>query len=487
MPSLTPPFSITLPDAAGASELQCRHAARTLPGKRLVCAGSWQGRNVYAKLYYDARKAKRDWRRERRGIGHLLAAGIPTPPLLYSGYSPQRNCHVLVLAAIAPSQTLNQAWKDTTARKGREVLLKTMARVFAQHHNAGIVQQDPHLNNFLVAGDTVYTLDGSDISKHNNPLPARHSLRNLAAFFSIIYTRPDGMARIFFNEYAAARNIPLRDSDYRIFTNRVLKTRDRNIKKYLKNKIFRECTAFSRKRSFNRLVMLSRHYHSPELEQLVSSPGDFLKSQSAKSMKQGNTATVASLHIDGRDIVIKHYRVKGILHGLRKACLRSRAENSWINAHRLQRYGISTAPPVALIMNTIGPFRLDSYVITEHVPGPNAATFFNSPTVSKADKATVAGNVSGLLRRLAENRLHHGDLKATNIIISGLEPVLLDLDSMQQYRSDTKKFRKAFKKDLERFKRNWISGSEIDALLHELTDKVAMEFLQSRASATQSG
>jgi tRNA A-37 threonylcarbamoyl transferase component Bud32 len=285
------------------------------------------------------------------------------------------------------------------------------------------------------------------------------------------------MERIFFDEYAAASDITLRDDDYRTFTNLTLKTRDRNIRKYLKNKIFRECTAFSRKRSFNQLVMLSRHYDSPGIQQLISAPGDFLHSKSAKTLKLGNTATLASVHIDGRDIVIKHYRVKGTLHGLRKACLRSRAESSWINAHRLQRYGIYTAPPVALIMNTIGPFRLDSYFITEHVPGPNAADFFNSPAVSVTDKMILADKLFILLKRLAANRLHHGDLKATNFIISGIEPALLDLDSMQQYRSHTSRFRRAFKKDLQRFKRNWDSGSEIGALLHELTDKVAREFL----------
>jgi len=472
---LIPPFSLALPGTDG--ELHCRRAVRTLPGRRLVCAGSWQGRNVYAKLFFNTRKAKRDWQRELRGIGHLQAAGIPTPPLLYSGYSPQCDCHVMVLAEIAPAETLNQVWEKTSGGQDRETLLKTMARVFAEHHNAGIVQSDPHLNNFLVAKDGVYTLDGADISRHNAPLKPGPALRNLAAFFSIIYRRPNDLARIFFDAYAAARTPPLQVDHYHRFTSLTLKTRDRNIRKYLKNKIFRECTAFSRRRSFRRLVMLSRRYDSPGIQQLISTPAALLNTASAKSMKQGNTATLASVRIDGKDIVIKHYRVKGILHGLRKACLRSRAETSWINAHRLQRYGIRTAQPVALIMNTVGPFRLDSFFITEHVPGPNAAVFFNSTTISLADKTAAAHHLSELLRRLAENRLHHGDLKATNIIISGLEPVLLDLDSMQQYGSDTKKFRHVFKKDLERFKRNWNSGSDIDALLRELTDKVAMEFL----------
>ena len=457
MHRLTPPFSITLPGTADDNRLECRRAVRSLPGRRLVCAGSWQGRDVYAKLYFNSRKAR--------------------PPLLFSGDSPQGDCHVLVLAAIAPAQTLTEAWQDTTDRQEREGLLKVMARVFAQHHNAGITQDDPHLNNFLVTSDSVYTLDGADIGRRNHPLRARQALRNLAAFYSIIRIRPDAMAEIFFKEYAAARNITLSLEDYHRFTRLVRQTGERNIRKYLRNKIFRECTAFSRQRSFTRLSMLGRPYDSPGMQQLISTPGDFLKAAAAKTLKRGNTATVASLPVDGRTIVIKHYRVKGILHGLRKTCVRSRAENSWINAHRLQRYGIRTAPPVALIMNTIGPFRLDAYIITGHIPGPNAADFFNSPTVSMADKTTVAGRLAGLLRQLAVNRLHHGDLKATNIIISGMEPVLLDLDSMQQYRSDTKKFRQAFNKDLERFRRNWSNGTETDALLHELTEKVATEFL----------
>jgi len=115
MHNLTPPFSIALPDTNGAGELHCRQAVRTLTGRRLVCAGSWQGRNVYAKLFFNTRKAKRDWQRELRGINYLQAAGIPTPPLLYAGFLPDSQCYLLVLGAIAPAATLNQLWAKTTS------------------------------------------------------------------------------------------------------------------------------------------------------------------------------------------------------------------------------------------------------------------------------------------------------------------------------------------------------------------------------------
>lgn len=478
MHSLTPPFSITLPDAAGDNDLECRQAVRTLPGRRLVCAGHWQGRNVYAKLFYNSRKARRDWQRERHGISHLLAASIPTPPLLYSGFLPDRECYILVLGAVEPAMTLKEAWAAAATPELRDALLAAMARTLAEHHNAGILHHDPHLNNFLVSGETIHTLDGADVEQHGKPLRGRTALANLAAFFSVLHLGPGEASRRFFGTYSAHRESVTGRDDYLVFLKSLANTTRKNIRKYLHEKIFRECTEFARRRTFNRLTILNRRYDSPVLQELLANPESFAQLPQVATIKQGNTSIVSLARIGQQNIVIKYYRIKGLLHGLKRSMQRTRAEKSWINAHRLIISGIKTAAPIAIIVNKTGPFRHDAWFLTEHVDGMYLDDFLTSQPTTHADKRHMAEQLAGMLRKLAANRITHGDLKSSNILVVDKEPVLMDLDSMKQHRSGIL-FRRQFRKDLERLMRNWTTGSEFSGLLEASVADLAKKYTKA--------
>ena len=65
-----------------------------------------------------------------------------------------------------------------------------------------------------------------------------------------------------------------------------------------------------------------------------------------------------------------------------------------------------------------------------------------------------------LFARLAEARLSHGDLKASNFLCSGDELCVLDLDAMRRHDSEAA-WRKAWQKDRARFLRNWPEGGAI--------------------------
>lgn len=69
-----------------------------------------------------------------------------------------------------------------------------------------------------------------------------------------------------------------------------------------------------------------------------------------------------------------------------------------------------------------------------------------------------------LFAQLAESRIAHGDLKATNFIWNGRELCVLDLDAMRQHGSAAA-WRRAWHRDRARFLANWPRGS---ALRHEI-------------------
>lgn len=75
----------------------------------------------------------------------------------------------------------------------------------------------------------------------------------------------------------------------------------------------------------------------------------------------------------------------------------------------------------------------------------------------------MAARLVRLLHRLQEQRISHGDLKASNFLIQGDDVLLIDLDAMRQHHSAAA-FRKAWRRDLQRFRRNWDEVPE----LHEL-------------------
>ena len=475
MKSPSAPCTLSLPGFPGDANLKCIRAVRTLPGRRLVCSGSWHARNVYIKFFFDTHTAKRDWEREKRGIQYLEMAGIPTPTLLYSGFLPERNSYVLVLAAVEPVRTLKQAWDEAANPAQRHSLLRSMAHTFASQHNTGIIHHDPHLNNFLVSNDVIYTLDGAEIVNQGRPVTRGKGLANIAVFFAILHLGPGEFSRSFFDAYTRRRKTGVKSSDYTHFVRQLRKAEQKSIKKYLHEKIFRDCTEFSRKRTFRKLTVLNRSHDSPQMRVALDSLDMPERGASGKLLKKGNTSTVVMTRINGMDYVVKHYKIKDRLHGLRKAFGRTRAEKSWRNAHRLMITGVRTATPVAISVNTTGPLKHDAYFISKFVNGELLNDYL--ATYRDPDEITgIAGKLADLLRTLAAYRITHGDMKASNIVVTDNSLVLMDLDSMKQHRSGIL-FRMQFRKDLERFMRNWPAGSDFSVLIEKHIKTIIDEFV----------
>ena len=103
--------------------------------------------------------------------------------------------------------------------------------------------------------------------------------------------------------------------------------------------------------------------------------------------------------------------------------------------------------------NKHGLFRREAYLVTEFVKGKDLRAWL---LASKAKKVPswLGKEVFRLFDILFHGQVTHGDMKATNFIISGKTLHVIDLDSLQWHESDGS-LNRAFTRDIERFMENW--------------------------------
>ncbi|MCK5096927.1 MAG: hypothetical protein KAR45_02430 [Desulfobacteraceae bacterium] len=221
------------------------------------------------------------------------------------------------------------------------------------------------------------------------------------------------------------------------------------------------------KKTFKSLTLYNRSKYTTEMEKLLKNPEIAFNVPTELLLKNGNSATIVKFKIDQAEVVIKRYNMKTVFHALRRAFKRTRAEHSWRHARLLQEKGINTPFPVAMKEKRFGLFRNKAYFIYEYVKGPNAFDYFHNSEVNYDDKSIIAEKIIKMFDTLKSSMISHGDMKATNILIHSNEPYLIDLDSMKTHKNDHR-FRRARKKDMNRFMKNWDDLPEISNLFRQL-------------------
>lgn len=463
--SLEIPFRVFLESDNQNIELTCSRILRNLPGKRLVCAGEYNGQDVVVKFFLDSRRAEKHCAREERGIRALKEAGIKTSSLLFKGLLKPGCEPVLVFRMIDGVIDFTEAWKQVTSDNRHSELLRQIVSIIADQHEAGLIHDDLHMGNFLLAGNDIYTIDGDAINvRHKGrALSEVKSLANLGLFFAQIYPRFDRLVPDAFDMYLEKRTWPKN----RVLRNRLTKEirhqYKKNKKKYLK-RIYRECSAFSCQKSWDRFLVYDRSYNTEKMVRFLADPDGLIDMN--RLLKKGNTATVAMVEVDGQRLVVKRYNIKNVWHALRRCLRPSRAWNSWRNAHRLAILGIPTPKPIALLEKRWGFFRSKAYFITEYVDGIDVYHLLRSDKGQDVYQGDLVEQFGKLFQQLSTASISHGDFKATNFIVTDNRLFITDLDAMREHQFRCR-FRKAFGKDLKRFMQNWADLSELSKIFRE--------------------
>ncbi len=459
-------LALHLPDRSGAAaEVNCEPALRVISGKRSSHLARWNGRAVFVKLFFDKRRARIHWQREKSGIEALAERSLLTPALLYAGWLSAQRAYVLITDRLVTAQTLAESWAQAPDTGRRLELLGMAAATLAQQHDAGVVQNDLHLGNFLIEDRRVYSIDTSTIRVRQGALSRDASLANLGLLLAQVEPGVERHAKDVLMAYALSRHWQLSDVDLQSLQAYIDAARVKRKQQFMK-KIFRECSAFARRTDRDTVFVYDKQYESGAFQDLYRNPDSVFAEAEGRYLKRGNTSTIVRTTVDGVQVAVKRYNIKGTWHGMKRALRRTRASVSWQNAHLLRFYGVCTARPIAFVEKRFGMARRVSYFISEYIAGPSCRDFFSGQHASDAEARRLAAEITNVLSTLARYKVRHGDMKATNILIRDRHPCLVDLDAMCEYKSATA-FRHAHRRDVRRFLANWPADSTIRALFAE--------------------
>ncbi len=185
--------------------------------------------------------------------------------------------------------------------------------------------------------------------------------------------------------------------------------------------------------------------------------------------KNDSTTTVVRVKSDHLDLVVKRYNTRNRWHVVKRAARRTRAMRSWDMAYELSRIGIDTPRPVAMIEERLGPVRKRSYYINEFEPGEPCLGYLQA---HPAMLESVKDRLVQLFETLYRNRISHGDMKATNILVRDDGLLLLDLDAARRHVSRLA-FNHAFQRDRSRFLRNWEEYPELSQHLEASLKRIS--------------
>lgn len=429
-----------------------RTLLRLLPGKRAVLAAELDGRPVLLKLFLPA--GQRQLERELEGHRKLVAAGIATPALLEQ--RPLDGAAALVYEFLQAAEPLAEVGGVPT-----EPALRALLDQLAMGYRAGLYQRDLHWGNFLVMQGRLYAIDVGDIAgAAGKPLPQQLIVANLGL---LVAQSPRSHQRQLLE--AIERHPVMKMLDARAPDDLAAAAEScwQERKRRALEKCFRDTSAVFYRQEFHRAYAARRDRLGPELRAFFDDPDAVL--ERGQRLKSGNSATVAKVQLDGRWVVIKRYNLKNAVHRLRRCMRPTRAWVSWRNAHLLELIGIATPTPVAFLERRWGRLRGTAYYVCDWVEATELAKVLAD---AEPDAAQLA-QIGTLFRRLRLGQLHHGDLKAKNLLMGAGELYLIDLDALAEVPSAAR-FRQLHRRDRQRFLRNW---DERPALRQRLAQEIA--------------
>lgn len=440
-------------------ELLVQQALRLLPGKRLVAYGVWGDQNVVVKLFYQPSKSKLHFSREYWGYTQAKQAQLNVAELLYSGSAEvMPKVFMMVYQQLYPVKLFGQFLQEAREEEVWE-RLQQLHEVLVQLYSHGLQQVDGHWDNFALVHDTVYALDYMSI----RPCPGKRAeWRNLAALYAQLPLYYQQYLNDLLRYYCHYRG-GVRDSILQVFVQTQMELSRWDKVQYVLNKCTRSTSRWSQYYKLPYWHICDEARVGPELQAFLKDPEVQFNESQQRIIKNGNTATLFYAVFDDQAVIVKRYNVKNAGHLLTHCWRSSRALKSWRNSCVLEEFAIPTAQPLAMVEKRVMGLTAQSYMVMSYIPGVTLDHYLNEYYDERVIEATI-----DLLECLAIMRISHGDLKAQNFIVHNHNVYLVDVDAMQLFRHNDKKWRKIFNKDLERFRKNWLSQPRLLATFDKL-------------------
>lgn len=411
--------------------LLCTDLLRIIPGKRQVYTGVWNNRGVIAKVFSDKYSAKRHLRREWRGLNNLAGRKINTPEPLFYGQT-EKGEWVIVMEKIADSSTALEMFENLPDPSEKLDLLILVGRELAQQHIRGVLQKDLHLGNYLLKDDKVFALDAGQMRFLHGELGRKKSIAQLAMLAAWLHDSGNQAVGRLCEEYFKVRDWNFGKPDEISVKKELNSHLKRAINRGLK-KSLRTSKKYLRITDTQNIAVFDRDFCNEDDARDFIGQVDMLM-DAGEILKNGRTCYVSRLSRNSRDVVVKRYNHKGLIHSLRHTIKGTRARACWIHGHRLGMLNIATPKPLAYIERREGLLIWNSYLVTEYVEGSKLYDFLRDESVTEKQRLGVIQQIKETLAKMGKFRITHGDLKHTNILITKDGPVLTDLDAMRVHK-----------------------------------------------------
>ena len=190
----------------------------------------------------------------------------------------------------------------------------------------------------------------------------------------------------------------------------------------------------------------------PELAGITTAPDTAFIGNNTL-VKSDRTTSLSVVEISTGKILVKRYNTKNLWHSVRRNFQRSRAVNCMKMAAQFAECGILVPRTLAVVEEHFGPFAGRSWYVSDFVEGETLLDWVSRKQGSEL-APTLIDQVVTLFKIMLQYGLSHGDMKATNMIVSGERVYVIDLDAARQHRSHSSHAR-AMARDKSRFLRNW--------------------------------
>lgn len=403
---------------------------RDLPGRRTVHRATTQdGEPLLIKHFLHPDKAAKDAREEWQAIEALQGRDVPTPNPRSLSKTPD-NAWVVATDYLEGAETLSQR-KDQFA---------AFLRVIHQGLDSGAMQQDLHLENFLVHQGAVYCVDAASFRFYPESVPDAARQENLALLKA-------NVPLTWHEELDLLANVPER------LYRQALRKR---IHKFAK-KCERTCTAFVKEDQPNLTLWRTRDCPDWLQDWLTLSRDEFAKRGTV--LKQGASCLVVQ---HKEHWVFKRRTYTSVLPSPWQR--RSRARRSWIAGNVLQLLGLATPKPWACWeVRQQGRLISDGFLMSNDT-GTALQEWVRDPNIRPNIRQKVATEFRTLFKQFAFIEASHGDTKASNFRIGPEGDIrIIDLDSFTLHVSSRRAKRMA-ERDRARFERNRVKypqGEEI--------------------------
>lgn len=410
------PFSLDIP---GIGTVVCRNIFQMYPRKkRITYLGQAQdGRYIVIKLYYAGWSARRIWSRSERGYRAFLEEGFPAPAVLFSGFLSGHGVYALALEYLDGYAGLDRVLAGIDAPSERTLLLEELVGIIARQHACGIVQNDPHLDNFMARGSSICSIDGDLVSSRNSAMGKNRSLRNLARQMAMHYGFfCEGMER-WIALYGECRGWKLSGEDIGKVEKDVQQIRKRNLSRTL-GKIFLTRGRLIAHRDGSFFSVFFR----PHADQLHH---DILEAAEQLHPVSSDRSEYRQVAVGGENMLVWASPGSGplLLKEFWPAC------RVWRNAHLMRFLDMQTPVPLALVIRKKGFLCSSCCVFFRPVPGPDLKKYFRELQQDE-EKEYVANKLAAECSEMNRMGFFFDRLDPGDIILSNGKLVYLGLDAV---------------------------------------------------------